>query len=483
MLRVIVTGGGIAALETLAGLATLAPGRVEATLVAPVRDFSYRPLSTAAPFTRLGRRTRALADLASELGARHVRDGLADVDCGRGRVLTHDGAFLGYDALVVAVGARRREHAGGGWAWHGDDQSTAAFGGLLRELEDGEVDRVAFVVPAGPAWPVDAYELALVAALAAGRGPGARITLVTAESAPLEAFGSAAAEAVAGELADAGVELRTGTEVAGERRAEEAGRDAYSAMVSRVATRPGEEAEGISLVLSTGRSLRVDRAVFLPSVLGPFTGGLQHDERGFLPVDEHGRVAGSETVHAAGDVTQLSLKHSSLAAAQGAAVAESLAALAGAEVEPSPWSPLLHGLLMLPPHFAAERGSPWLPDGEPLTHCLWWPPGHVAGPRLGPLLARRDPGLRPRLEWHPNGIPLTVSAGSVASAGSGPPGHEPSEEAARNDSILRQLLALRRAEREGEALDHELERRRGEFDRMRDEVVARLEAAGYLSHD
>src|SRR5215211_7669207 len=108
MLRVIVTGGGIAALETLAGLATLAPGRVEATLVAPVRDFSYRPLSTAAPFTRLGRRTRALADLASELGARHVRDGLADVDCGRGRVLTHDGAFLGYDALVVAVGARRR---------------------------------------------------------------------------------------------------------------------------------------------------------------------------------------------------------------------------------------------------------------------------------------------------------------------------------------------------------------------------------------
>src|SRR3954454_8688040 len=133
MPRVIVAGGGIAALESLAGVAALARSRVETTRLAPVTEFSYRPLSTAVAFAPLRRRSRSLPDLAEQLGARFVRDGLAAVDQERGRVLTHDGEFLDYDALVVAVGAVKQLPADQGQLWLGDDESMAAFGRLLRE--------------------------------------------------------------------------------------------------------------------------------------------------------------------------------------------------------------------------------------------------------------------------------------------------------------------------------------------------------------
>lgn len=59
-MRVVVAGGGIAALEVLAGLRTLAGDRVQATLLCPERSFSYRPLSTAVPFRFRKERTRGL---------------------------------------------------------------------------------------------------------------------------------------------------------------------------------------------------------------------------------------------------------------------------------------------------------------------------------------------------------------------------------------------------------------------------------------
>jgi sulfide:quinone oxidoreductase len=67
-MRLLVAGGGIAALEVLAGVRALAGDRVEPTLLAPVDTFSYRPLSTAVPFAFREERTRSLADLTSGLG-------------------------------------------------------------------------------------------------------------------------------------------------------------------------------------------------------------------------------------------------------------------------------------------------------------------------------------------------------------------------------------------------------------------------------
>lgn len=480
-MRVVVAGGGIAALEVLTGLRTLAGKRVAVTLLAPERSFWYRPLSSDVPFSFRRERTRAIAELASALGAEFVRDGLAQVDEARRRVMTYNGDFLSFDALVLAAGART-QHGGGGSAWRRGREATAKFARLLREIEDGSARKVAFVVPSRAAWPVDAYELALVASLAAGTSRSdAEVSVLTAETAPLEAFGAATTDAIRAELARSGVELVTGVEVSVPNAREEAGRDAFSSAVARLSRRERWPHRGDRLVLrlTPGTSLAVDRALFLPAVHGPALPGTAHDRNGFVSVDEHARVSGSDGVYAAGDITALSLKHSTLASGQGAAAAEAIAAVAGAGVDPEPWSPTLYGILALPPHFAAASGSPWLDGGEPLTHCLWWPPGHVAGRHLAPFLAASDPGVTPGLEWHPDGVPIAASIPQSAELPLTAP-TTPPETAVRRDAMYRQLMAVRRAERAGERLEQALERRLRDFDAHEREVIAKLRAAGYL---
>jgi sulfide:quinone oxidoreductase len=55
------------------------------------------------------------------------------------------------------------------------------------------------------------------------------------------------------------------------------------------------------------------------------------DERGFIPVDEHGRVTSLTDVYAAGDATTSPMKQGGLACQQADAVAEVLAAATGAD--------------------------------------------------------------------------------------------------------------------------------------------------------
>src|SRR5919108_1328573 len=433
-MRVVVAGGGIAALEALAGLHALAGDRVDATLLAPEPSFSYRPLSTALPFTFREERTRALADVADDLQARFVRDGLAEVDDSRCRVLTHGGDFLPYDALLVAVGARAARGAAPGVRFKRDREGVSTFARLLRDLEDGAVQRVAFVVPRDAAWPVDAYELAFVARRAK---PTAKVTLVAAEERPLEALGAAVSEAIGDELDREGIELLSGVEVRDPAASAEGGLDAFSSAIARLTRRDRARAKRrFVLQLEPDSTLVVDRAISLPAVHGPAVAGVAHDRHGFHQVDGHGRVPGSSRLHVAGDATALSLKHSTLASSQATAVAEAIAAEAGAKLTTAPRSPVLYRILTLPPHFTGTRGSAWLEDGEPATHCLWWPPGHVAGRHLGPYLASRDPGVRPGLEWHPNGLPVAVEVGGRG-AEAGAVG-APSEDVLRHDALVRQ---------------------------------------------
>jgi sulfide:quinone oxidoreductase len=482
-MRVVIAGGGVAALEALAGLRALADDRVEATLLCPVATFSYRPLSTAVPFTFREQRTRSLAEIASDLGARFVHDGLAQVDASRTRVLTRDGDFLPYDSLLVAVGARVSHRPGSGPIWSRTGEGVATLARLLRELEAGTARSVAFVVPPGAAWPMDAYELAFVARLAASRSGGeSRVLVVTAERGPVEALGPAASEAVADELARADIEFVTGVELPEVQPGEEAGSDVLTSVMPRLARGRGPDRNNVTLHLDSGSPLAVDRVLRLPAVHGPAIPGMAHDANGFLMVDGHARTSPDPRVYAAGDATALSLKHSTLSSAQATAAAEAMAAAAGADIEPTAWSPTLYGLLTLPPHTPGARGSPWLPDGEPVTHSLWWPPGHVAGRHLAPYLARRDPGVRPGLERHPNGLPVAVPVGHDDAAATDGPAAVSSEAALRHDALTRQLLAIRRAEREGEHVGLDLKRRLDEVDRHGQEVVGMLEAAGYLRH-
>jgi hypothetical protein len=209
--------------------------------------------------------------------------------------------------------------------------------------------------------------------------------------------------------------------------------------------------------------------------------GVPHNAMGFVEVDDHARTAHDPRVYAAGDATALSLKHSTLASSQATAAAEAIAAEAGADITPSPWSAVLYGVLTLPPRFPGPPGSPWLAGGEPATNCLWWPPGHVAGRHLAPYLAEQDPGVRPGLERHPRGLPVAVPLGGEPAGHAGRAGIA-SEEGLRHDALTRQLLALDRAERKGESLGSELQRGLDEVKRHEREVIEKLETAGYLRH-
>ena len=63
-------------------------------------------------------------------------------------------------------------------------------------------------------------------------------------------------------------------------------------------------------------------------------------------LDEHGRVRGLEHEYAAGDAVDFPVKHGGLASQQADAAARDIAAAAGAGVEPEPFEPVVHGLLL-----------------------------------------------------------------------------------------------------------------------------------------
>jgi hypothetical protein len=287
------------------------------------------------------------------------------------------------------------------------------------------------------------------------------ILLLTAEKRPLGTLGGAASDAVHEELEQAGVQLITEVEV-------------HALGGHHQKGQPSSR-----LRLTGGQVKSVDRVLSLPVSRGPATGGVPHDSRGFIPVDGHARVKGSRRIFAVGDATRSRLAHSSLAGLQAQAAAEAIAAEAGEELEPTPWSPVLHGILAVPPHFPDGPGSIWQHDGEPLTDCLWWPPGHVAGRYLAPFLAARDPGLRPGIPWHPRGLPIAVELESELPEPAST-GDARSPDALRQEARDRQLLAMRRSERQGERTLVDMERHMADFERREREVIDHLQAAGYL---
>ena len=153
------------------------------------------------------------------------------------------------------------------------------FGGLLADLEEGYAKRVTFVVPPNVAWPLPAYELALMTAWDA-RDMGqddVQVTVYTPEDAPLGIFGTGATAALREDLEEAGIEVVTGVRV-------EEDPDAPARLVAE----PGS------------RRLDAHRVIALPQALARGIGGLPLNERGFILTDGHGRVEGRESVGGGG---------------------------------------------------------------------------------------------------------------------------------------------------------------------------------------
>ena len=380
--KVLIVGGGVAALEALIALRNLAEERVSIELVTPKADFAYRPLAVAEPFGLGEVKRYDIVEIARAHGAALHLAGVDSVDTAAREVATWDGRRLGYDALLLAVGAQPETSVPGSITIKGPGY-TSRFRTVLRGLEHRAIKRVAFAVPPGASWPLPLYELALMtAAEVAKRGlRRVTLTLVTPEDAPLELFGAAASEEARALLDERGIDLRT-------------------------AQYPAEFREG-ALTLVPGGSIPADRVVSLPRLRGPHLSGLPADSEGFIPVDLHGRVDGEDDVYAAGDATTSPIKQGGIATQQADAAAEAIAASAGAPVEPSPFRPVLRGLLLTgstPRYMRAEvsggQGEDWVVSEQ----ALWWPPSKIAGRWLAPYLALHHDDR----EDAPAGLPVNV---------------------------------------------------------------------------
>ena len=368
--RVVIAGGGVAALEAALTLREVGAARVATTLLTPQTSFVHRPLNVLEPFPGGGGRRYELATVARSAGARLCRDALASVDTQRRVVYTAHGQTLHYDGLLLAYGSavsERFRHA----RTVDDEYLAVRLRGIVQDVEDGYVRRVAFVAAPPLAWPLPLYELALMTSRAAyDTSAQVSVFLVTPEDAPLEVFGDAASRAVSGLLRRHHVEMIT-------------------APACQVPA-PGKVEVG-----PDRPALRVQSVVAMPELAPrPVTGVPAVHGSGFIEVDEKCRVVGLPGVYAAGDATAFPVKHGSIAALQADTAAIELARLAGAEIPSQPFRPVLEGMLLggdRPLYLTARLNM----SGRPLDSAVSdTPPRHPTGKigarRLGRYLHHAD---------------------------------------------------------------------------------------------
>ena len=104
-LRVVIVGGGVAALETALALHELAPEQTKMTVLAPDEEFIYRPMTVREPFAYPGARRYPLARIVADAGAELLTGELDYVEPEKRVIHTKAGEAIEYDALVLALGA------------------------------------------------------------------------------------------------------------------------------------------------------------------------------------------------------------------------------------------------------------------------------------------------------------------------------------------------------------------------------------------
>ena len=357
--RVLIAGGGIGALAGALALREYAPPGVELTLLSPGPELVLAPETVLEATGGPPAARYELAAIAEDLGARLVPDALEAVDAGRREAGTRSSGLVGYDALLIAVGARPGPALPGALRFAGA-RDAAALRAALDAL--GPRPRIVFATGAGVGWTLPLYELAL---LAAARHPGASVTVAPPEPRPAAVFGAVGSREVSHRLTDAGVRVLAGV--------------------------LPEAVEGGALWLAEGGSVGADLVVALPQPAGPAIQGLPSDGHGFLPVDRHGRVRGAPAVWAAGDATARPLKQGGLAAQQADVAARSIAATLGGHVAPVPYEPALRGVLLTgdAPRFLRRTSLSSVPSAAS-ARPLWSAPGKVADPRVARYLAAHE---------------------------------------------------------------------------------------------
>lgn len=366
--RVVIAGGGIAAVETLLALRSLASAHVDVMLVAPNDDLHYRPATVNEPFSEPSARRYHLQAICDDLGAILHVDTVRAVDGANREIVTAAGERIAYDVLVIAVGARTRPALAHAHTFLADKNADSLHG-FVRDIEEGYVGNLALVVPAKAGWSLPIYELALKAAeRARSVGAALKLTIVTPEDVPLAAFRGAGSDAVARLLDDAGI----------------------TAMCSTYAS----DYDGRTLTLAPGhRTLAVDAVFALPELTGPDLEGVPCDPDGFVHVDEHGRVPGLDGVYAIGDATTFPIKQGGVASQQADIAAALIAQAVGVDVREPRTRPVLRAILLTgsePLYLTATITGGESAASHASRHCMWWPPHKVAARHLAPYLADRE---------------------------------------------------------------------------------------------
>jgi len=365
--KVLIVGGGVGALEAALALRDLAGEKARVEICAGRGEFVYRPFAVGEPYGASRVLRYDLAELAERCGAELRLDNVASVDPTLRCATTHDGVEIAYDHLVVACGSRLLSSIPGAVTFWGVPDEGEMLE-VVRRLREGRLRRLIFTMPGGNGWALPAYELALLTAGELSRRgiAGTRVTIVTPEAGPLLIFGRRASEQVAELLADHGVEVLTGTH-------------------------PVKYENG-TLAIVPGEPIEADAVVSLPRLEGRRIDGLPYDASGFLPVDDHARIAGLSHAFAVGDVTNFPVKQGGIATQQADVAAEDIAAALGCEVEAKPLDPILRGILWTGAKPRYLFG--WLGGGHGETSVASerppWPidnPSKLIGRYLTPFLA------------------------------------------------------------------------------------------------
>jgi sulfide:quinone oxidoreductase len=318
--KLVIAGGGVAALEATLAVRDLAADRVEVEVWSPRRDFAYRPFAVGEPFGAANILRYDLGGLAEACGASFRLGGVVTVDAEARLATARDGESIPYDYLLLAPGARMLWAVPGAATFWGV-ADEGGVGGIVRRLRAGRLRDVVFTMPGGNSWALPLYELALLARSVLARSgiEDARLTVVTPEDAPLRLFGRVVAERMTSLLAERGIELVVAAHPVG--------------------------FDGNRLEISPGEPIETEAVVSLPRLEGRRIEGVPHDGEGFVSVDDHCQAIGLERVYAVGDVTTFPVKQGGIATQQADAAAAAIAAAAGCEVEPAPFDPELRGVL------------------------------------------------------------------------------------------------------------------------------------------
>jgi len=369
--KVVIVGGGVAAIEGLLRLRRLAGDAVDVSLMAPNDEFAFRALSVEEPFARGRAQQHRLSEITGDQDAELVTDKLSWVDTVDQVVHTEGGDEIAYDAVLLAIGGRMTPAFNHAKTFR-DADADALFGGVVQDVEAGYSKEVAFLIPDGPTWLLPMYELALMTAERARSGgfDDVGVTLVTPEPWPLAGFGRVASDAVAELLKGAGVEV-------------------YCSALAQVPSKQHV------LIQPQGVDLNPDRMIAMPRISGPAIRGLPGgSDHGFIPTDRYCSVPGTKgRVFAAGDATAFPIKHGGLGAQQADTAAAAIAVLAGADLEVEPYRAVIRGMLLTgdkPLYLSARIVGGQGFESEVSDEPLWSPPDKVSAEELGPYLANRE---------------------------------------------------------------------------------------------